>query len=247
MLENFGLSDCGSVRTNNEDFFLLEPEIGLYIVADGMGGAQAGEHASHLAAQEVRLHLANASIRSAETLLESIHEANRAVREAAAADSSLEGMGTTLIAALEVTSSQSDCANGSCDILIASVGDSRAYLYNGRDLESLTEDQTWVHEVGRHSGLSDDDLRNHPWRHVLTMAVGVGQQLRINTSPVRLKPGMTLLLSSDGLHGVVPLQEIASALDNPSATLEEQCATLVAKAKDGGGPDNITVVLLRSA
>src|SRR5712691_9036687 len=144
MIEAFGASDPGCVRSNNEDYYLLSPSLGLYLVADGMGGAQAGEHASKLAVETVwEAVYANGTPVDSEKLVKAFEEANRRVMEAAAADPSMEGMGTTLVAAAEVGS----------DLLIASVGDSRVYSYEKDKLLAVTEDQTWVNEVGRRLGL----------------------------------------------------------------------------------------------
>jgi len=118
MLESFALSDKGCVRTNNEDYCLIEPELGLYILADGMGGAKAGERASRLAVETVAERVLFAQTRDSQVLLSAVEEANRRVMEAAQNDSALEGMGTTLVAALEVDG----------QLNIASVGDSRAYV-----------------------------------------------------------------------------------------------------------------------
>ncbi|MBV9768211.1 MAG: serine/threonine-protein phosphatase, partial [Bryobacterales bacterium] len=202
MLEAFGLSDPGRVRQNNEDCYLISPEDHVYIVADGMGGAQAGEHASKLAVETVASIIQNAPAPDAETLFQAFREANLRVMNAAASDPQLEGMGTTLLAALE---------SGS-ELLIASVGDSRAYVYDGCDLTGITEDQTWINEVGRRLGIEEASLKSHPMRHVLTMAIGVSPELRVQSYAVRPRPGELFLLSSDGLHGVVEQREIADAL-----------------------------------
>ena len=193
MLEAFGLSDPGCVRQNNEDCYLISPEDHVYIVADGMGGAQAGEHASKLAVETVASVIQNASLPDAETLFQAFREANSRVMKAAASDPELEGMGTTLVAALE----------SGPELLIASVGDSRAYVYDGGELTTVTEDQTWVNEVGRRLGIDEASLKTHPMRHVLTMAIGVSPELRVHSYTVRPHPGELILISSDGLHGVV--------------------------------------------
>jgi serine/threonine protein phosphatase PrpC len=234
MIESFGLSDPGCVRRNNEDYYVLAPDIGLYVVADGMGGAQAGEHASKLAAETVLATVLESKLPAPETLLRSFEEANRRVLAAASTDVSLEGMGTTLVAALE---SQDE-------LLIASVGDSRAYVFENEELLVITEDQTWVHEVGRRLGLDEATLKTHPMRHVLTMAIGVSAQLRVHTYALKPTPGTQLLLCSDGLHGVVGEDTIYAALAN-SDDLPAKCRQLVEAAKNAGGPDNITTVLLR--
>jgi serine/threonine protein phosphatase PrpC len=234
MIESFGLSDAGCVRKNNEDYYVLAPDLGLYVVADGMGGAQAGEHASKLAAETVRETVLQADSPTPDTLLRAFEEANRQVLHAAAADTNLEGMGTTLVAAFESKN----------ELLIASVGDSRAYIYENGELLIITEDQTWVHEVGRRLGLDDATLKTHPMRHVLTMAIGVSAQLRVHTYALTPMHGTQLLLCSDGLHGVVSEDTILEALSTAD-DLEKKCHFLVESARQAGGPDNITTVLLR--
>ena len=235
MLEAFAISDPGCVRNNNEDYYLLSPQTGLYVVADGMGGAQAGEHASKLAVDTLADVVGHAGQNGAEMLARAFQEANNRVMSAAANDANLEGMGTTLVAALE---------SGS-EVLIASVGDSRAYVYQGGELIVITEDQTWVHEVGRRLGIDEMSLRTHPMRHVLTMAIGVSPELRVHSYALKPQPGDQILLSSDGLHGVVDAGVIAGALAG-NGDLQSKCQRLIDEAKQAGGPDNITVVLLRA-
>ena len=234
MIESFGLTNPGCVRKNNEDYYILAPEVGLYVVADGMGGAQAGEHASKLAAETVLETVMHAESPGPETLLKAFEEANRRVLQAASSDADLEGMGTTLVAVL-------DSAQG---VLVASVGDSRAYIYESDELLIITEDQTWVHEVGRRLGLDEATLKSHPMRHVLTMAIGVSSQLRVHTYVLKPLPGTQILLCSDGLHGVVGEDVIFGALSEPGE-LEAKCRFLIDSAKNAGGPDNITTILLR--
>jgi protein phosphatase len=236
MLEAFGASDPGCVRANNEDYYLVEPTIGLYVVADGMGGAQAGEHASKLATETLfEVVHRNSQPPGAGMLVQAFQEANQKVMEAAAADPALEGMGTTMVAALAKSG----------ELWIASVGDSRAYLYDEGELHAITEDQTWVNEVGRRLGIDEETLKNHPMRHVLTMAIGVSEQLRVLTYLVKPTPGMQVLLCSDGLHGVAVEEDLKHALGS-SASLEAKCEELIAAARDRGGPDNITAVLLKA-
>src|SRR5579863_1514378 len=234
MLEAFGLSDPGCVRQNNEDFYLIARS-GAYIVADGMGGAQAGEHASKLAVETVASFLENAPALDAETLFQAFREANTRVMKEAASHPELEGMGTTLVAALE----------SGPELLIDSVGDSRAYVYSGGQLTAITEDQTWVNEVGRKLGIDEASLRTHPMRHVLTMAIGVSPELRVHSYTLRPRPGELILLSSDGLHGVIDAGVIADKLSG-NGSLQAKCERLIDAAKQAGGPDNITVVLLQA-
>jgi protein phosphatase len=235
MLEAFGLSDPGCVRQNNEDCYLISPKDRLYIVADGMGGAQAGEHASKLAVETVASVIQNAPVPDGETLFQAFREANLRVMKASASDPELEGMGTTLVAALE----------SGPELVIASVGDSRAYVYDGGELTSVTEDQTWVNEVGRRLGIEEAALKTHPMRHVLTMAIGVSPEVRVHSYTVRPHPGELILLSSDGLHGVIEAGVIADKLSG-NGSLQAKCERLIDAAKQAGGPDNITVVLLQA-
>jgi len=238
MLEAFAMSDKGCVRGNNEDYCLIEPENGLYVLADGMGGAKAGEKASRLAVDTVAEIVHSAPHRDSQVLLTAVEEANRRVLMAAHNDPELEGMGTTLVAALDLSEGFS----------IASVGDSRAYLLDGGGLRVITDDQTWVNEVGRPLGLDEESLRNHPMRHVLTMAIGASAPLTVNYYSVPLETGAMVLLCSDGLHGVLELAQMEQILERGRlGALEDSCGELIAAAKDAGGPDNVTVVLVRKS
>jgi protein phosphatase len=237
MIEAAGVSDPGCVRNNNEDYFLSLPDLGLYLVADGMGGAQAGETASKLAADTVREVVEKADGKvDARMLVAAFEEANRRVIDQAAEDPSMDGMGTTLIAALEMGS----------DLIIVSVGDSRAYVHENGTLQVVTEDQTWVNEVGRRLGIDEESLKTHPMRHVLTMAIGVSENLRTHTYMVKPAPGSVILLCSDGLHGVAAESEMLSALEIQEP-LETKCKRLIEAARAQGGPDNITAVLLKTS
>ena len=239
MLEAFALSDQGCVRANNEDYCLIKPELGLYVLADGMGGAKAGERASQLAVDTVAEVVLEAQRRDSQVVLKAVEEANRRVLEAARSDPSLEGMGTTLVVALETEEG----------LFIASVGDSRAYLLDDSGFRPITDDQTWVNEIGRPLGLDEDSLRNHPMRHVLTMAIGANAPLTVNYYCVPLEVGALVLISSDGLHGVLDADRIEQIVrGGPYAwTLEETCRRLIEAAKQAGGPDNITVILARKS
>ena len=242
MLEAYGLSDPGCVRENNEDYFISDSASGIFILADGMGGANAGEYASHLGAESLYEFLLKTSAddaasnpNSQDSLEKAFAGANEAVRQAAKDNPDLEGMGTTLIVARKVDGRQFE---------IGSVGDSRAYLSSKGVLSLITEDQTWVAEVGPRLGLSDEALRKHPMRHVLTMAVGTAQDLRVFFKSLELSTGDQVLLCSDGLHGVLDEKILQQALDSQK-TLPEKCHYLVEAAKKEGGPDNVTVVLIQ--
>lgn len=244
MLEAFGISDPGCVRPNNEDYFISDSESGIFILADGMGGANAGEFASRLSAETLYQYLLHRLLQAGQSdgevdgvsvLEQGFLETNWAVRKAALTDPSLQGMGTTLLAVQDA---------GAGSVHISSVGDSRAYIFSQGKLVLLTQDQTWVAEVGARLGLSEDVLKKHPMRHVLTMAVGSTDQLRVFSSVVRVYPGDQILLCSDGLHGVLSENILQDTLDSKQ-TLPDKCHYLVEAAKNNGGPDNVTVVLIQ--
>jgi len=237
MLEATAMTDKGCVRSNNEDYCRIDPDLGLFVLADGMGGAKAGEHASRLAVDTVAETVQEANRRDSQVLLTAVEAANRRVLQAAHSDPSLEGMGTTLVAALEVDPGLS----------IASVGDSRAYLLDDDGFRVITDDQTWVNEVGRPLGLDEESLRNHPMRHVLTMAIGASAPLTVNYYSVPLKSCALVMICSDGLHGVIDAANLERILRAgvDGTPLEEAARQLIEAAKEAGGPDNITVVLIR--
>jgi protein phosphatase len=238
MLEAFGTSDPGCVRQNNEDAFLVVPETGLYLVADGMGGAAAGETASRIATETLREILEEESVEGMNPtkLITAFHEANRRIKAASAVDSKLDGMGTTLVAAVKAGD----------QLLIASVGDSRAYRFAAGKLTQVTEDQSWVNDIGRRLGLPEETLKIHPMRHVLTMALGVSEQLKVNSYAVAIEPDSLVLICSDGLYNVVTDAEMGDIL-NSGGSLERRGKLLIDTARAHGAPDNVTVVLVRQA
>jgi len=233
--EAYGLTDTGCIRSNNEDCFRIVPELGLYLLADGMGGAKAGERASELAVETVAAVFRESGQRNSQVLLKAIETANRRIIEVARNDSKLEGMGTTLVAALDIGD----------ELLIASVGDSRAYLLENGFFRPITEDQSWVNEVGRPLGLDEATLRVHPMRNVLTMAIGASQNLVVNCYSIGWNPGSVALLSSDGLHGVVRGDVLESIVRGGKDLLETMCKECIDDARQAGAPDNVTAVILR--
>lgn len=246
MLDSASLSDVGSVRANNEDYCRTLPQLGLFVLADGMGGARAGERAAKLAVETVIEIVESSSSRNAGVLLKAVEDANRRVFDEASGDPELEGMGTTLVAAMVVPNMEESHAEPGPLVAIASVGDSRAYLCDAAGLRAITEDQTWVEEVGRPLGLDEQSLRRHPMRHVLTMALGVNVPVSIRYYMVRLRPGSLMLLSSDGLHGVLEGHVIEKILRDSSKSLQDRCQALVDQTHAAGSPDNVTVVLIQA-
>lgn len=238
MFEAFGLSDQGCVRPNNEDYFIADASAGIFVLADGMGGEQAGERASRLSAEMIYQYLLEASEAPDHsgigTMERGFRAVNEAVRHAAQENAELQGMGTTLVVARVVDEDR---------LQIGSVGDSRAYLISGGLLSLLTEDQTWVREIGGPLGLTEDELRRHPMKHVLTMAIGTPQELQIQSSTAQMKVGDQVLLCSDGLHGVVA-SDVLQDIVNLELPASGKCHRLVDAAKELGAPDNVTVVLV---
>ena len=236
MIRSFGISHVGQVRTNNEDSFAERPEMGLFAVADGMGGAQAGERASRITVETLVEKVRSAGLDAgSEELVEAVRQANRDVRSHAESSPEFAGMGTTVVAVLTADSRTS----------VVNVGDSRLYLFRGGNLELVTSDHSWVNEVGRGLGLNDEQLRSHPYRNVLTRAVGAEPELEVQLIELDLQLGDVLLLCSDGLHGVAEESVLAEILSR-SGTLEEKGNALVNAVLERGAPDNVTALLLEA-
>ncbi len=235
MIRSYGMSHVGQVRTNNEDSFLERPEIGLFAVADGMGGAQAGERASQIAIDALLELARNNGEQPLDELVRAVERANDSVRSEALSHPELTGMGTTVVATLVLPPKA----------YVANVGDSRVYLRSGSDLYCITTDHSWVNEVGRGLGLSEDQLRTHPYRNVLTKAVGAEEAVEVQRVEVEFGPGDLLLLCSDGLHGVAGEQVLIEILGRP-ISLEEKCRALIQAVLDRGAPDNVTAVLVEN-
>lgn len=235
-------TDTGLRRPGNEDACLIRRDLGLVVVADGMGGHAAGEVASRLAVDEVAASLERAGIATAtaedgrRALLAAFLAANRAVHEAAAANPEYRGMGTTLTAVV--------LRPGAREAWLAHVGDSRAYLLRRGRLVRLTRDHTWVQEQVERGHLSPREARTHPAASVLTRAVGTLPEVAVDDAVVPLAPGDVLLLCTDGLTNVVRDRAIAGVLSR-GGHAGELAAELVELANRGGGPDNITAAVIR--
>jgi PPM family protein phosphatase len=222
------LTDTGRRRRHNEDAYVCEPP--LFAVADGMGGAQAGELASNLAAAALRDEGSRGG--GEERVDELIQEANRRVYERQTQDSSATGMGTTMTVAL--------VEDG--HVAIGHVGDSRAYLIRDRRLEQLTEDHSLVAELVRSGKLSPEEAEGHPQRSVITRALGTDPDVDVDTFSVETKPGDLFLLCSDGLTAMVDDETILREVERNRSDLTAASKALVKAANKGGGDDNITVV-----
>ncbi len=235
--QSAALSDVGRRRKANEDSFAMAPELGLYLVADGMGGHKAGQVASELAVDSAVAAVGatdGAPVSLTQRLAESVSAANREIFAQARSCPELRGMGTTLVAAL----------TGEGCIALAHVGDSRAYLIRGGGIRLLTQDHSVVGDLVRSREITEQDARTHPHRHVLTRALGVRSTVEADFSELSTSAGDTFVLCSDGLTGRVQDHEIGKiVLTAPS--LEDACKRLVGTANERGGEDNITVVIIR--
>jgi len=237
MFDSCGASHAGKVRANNEDCFDSVPDLGFFVVADGLGGAAAGERASALTVKTLVEEVRNAEeAPTAGAVAQAIELANKRIRWEAENDPCLEGMGCTVTAAIARRDR----------VEVVNAGDSRAYRFSGGKLEQLTADHTWVNAIAEASGLSEAELRNHPRRHVLTKAVGAEYSVAPDTVVSEFKLGEILLLCSDGLHGVTSPDIIASTLAR-DGSLQDKAQWLIDATLKLGAPDNVTVMLVRHA
>lgn len=226
-----GVSDTGRRRLRNEDAFICEPP--LFAVADGMGGARAGEIAAGLAA--AALEEAGAETRGAEGVIELIAEANRRIWERSLTDPETAGMGTTVTAALV------DSAAGT--VAIGHVGDSRAYLLRGGSIEQLTTDHSLVAELVESGILTPEEAERHPQRSAITRALGTEPTVDVDAFTIAAQPGDVFLLCSDGLSIMVTDEDVAAAIDAAERDPARAAEALVTAANARGGEDNVTVVL----
>ena len=229
-------TDIGK-RIHNEDSFLTPEKSDfplLFAVADGMGGHAAGAVASnllidHLSGLDQSIDVKNAL----EQLRVAIEHANLKVYEEAEQDRSLRGMGTTLVAALLLGS----------NYIAANIGDSRMYCFDGDSLQAVTTDHSLVEQLVLAGAITREEARVHPQRNIITRAVGVSPVVDVDLFELDWKAGDILMLCSDGLHGALEEEELIDVLSS-GQTLEEMCDSLVQRALDNGGTDNITVILI---
>jgi serine/threonine protein phosphatase PrpC len=222
-------SDTGRKRRRNEDSYVVAPP--LFAVADGMGGAQAGEVASKLAAAALE-ETDPATLSGPERLVSLIQEANRRVYERASSDPATSGMGTTMTVAVVEDSG----------VTIGHVGDSRAYLVREGKLEQLTEDHSLVNELLKSGKLSPQEAEIHPQRSVITRAVGTDPDVDVDAFVVDANEGDIFLLCSDGLTDMVGDDDILDTVERHRDDLDRVTKALVSEANRGGGEDNITVI-----
>ena len=246
-ITSFGGTDTGKNRANNEDAYLLNDELGLYAVADGVGGSEGGEVASRMAVETLAASMPDllgdkdrtppaGLVRAVDPALSALQLAitltNRTIRQARAETPALAGMGTTLTTLL---------LRGK-HAFIAHVGDSRAYLLRSGEFTQLTNDHSLVGEQVRHGVITREQARTSPYRHVITRALGIDEEVTIDLEKHPLLRGDRLLLCTDGLTEMVDDAEISGVLGG--ADPREAVRKLIDAANRGGGVDNITAVVV---
>lgn len=250
MFEAYGQTDVGRRRKLNEDNFLVDPQVNLFAVCDGMGGHNAGEVASKIAIETLHSFIQKSLEETDITwpygyeqelsadgnrLKTALKLANRKVFSAADNREEYSGMGTTAVAAL---------VNG--DVMtVGSAGDSRCYLLRGGQLQQLTRDDSWVSAAWAEGILNAEEIERHPLKNVITKAVGAKDTIEIEVGEHKLQNGDLALICSDGLHAMISDEEILRVLSAHSASLQEAAAKLIEAANEAGGKDNISVVLIR--
>ncbi|WP_426416303.1 Stp1/IreP family PP2C-type Ser/Thr phosphatase [Aestuariirhabdus sp. LZHN29] len=227
-------TDPGKQRSNNEDCYLCKDDLGLWLVADGMGGHNCGEVASRIAVDTIAQAIADST-----PLADSIHQAHEAIRKQSQLNSQQEGMGTTLVALQDKGSEYS----------IGWVGDSRIYRWNPvrvPSMQQLSRDHSYVQELLENGSISQQEAENHPQRNIITQSLGCPLDvLRVDSDSLEWLAGDTLLLCSDGLNDELSDEEIQSLLEQPIPP-QRLADDLVEAALARGGRDNITVVIIRA-
>ena len=238
MLRSYALTDIGQKRQLNQDFiYLSEKPIGnlpnVFIVADGMGGHNAGDYASRLAVETVVQEIGISFEKSPVKILNNaIGRANEQLRKRAREDRKLSGMGTTIVAAT--------CLGRYLEV--ANVGDSRLYVISD-EIRQITQDHSLVEEMVRMGGLDKETARNHPDKNIITRAVGARPDVEVDFFDVELQTGDMVLLCSDGLTNMVEDETICRILKG-DGDLEDRVEELTRTANQNGGKDNISVILI---
>jgi protein phosphatase len=238
-MQYFGLSNKGMVRGNNEDFYHVpnnEQDIKMFIVADGMGGENAGEIASCLAVSGAAVHIKEHfdELNDVPLLLrQALNNANKAVYQTSKSDKTYESMGTTMV-----------CAIVKDDIVyVANVGDSRCYIISDEGIEQISVDHSFVQEMIDKGLLDADEAKNHLNKNLITRAIGVERFVNIDVFSKKWKKSDKILLASDGLTGMIEASEIYKIISN-SVSCEDAVKALIDSANNAGGRDNITAVLV---
>jgi len=235
-LRSCAISDVGRKRQKNEDSYLINDELQLFIVADGMGGHAGGEYASRIAITTIEERFKTAtedSLGKPETLIAgAIQEAGNHIVNKAEEDRALRGMGTTVVA-LHIAEKKA---------YLGHVGDSRAYLFRDGVLEQLTEDHSLVNEQVKSGLISEEEAKTHQFKNIITRSLGVTPEVEVDTITKKLKAGDAVLLCSDGLSNLLEMAEMEKELRDRETVLAAKF--MVDLANKRGGDDNITLVLV---
>lgn len=231
-------TDIGKIRENNEDYFFVDKQMGLFIIADGMGGHQGGEVASKIGVEAITSCIKGAMKSNndnvAHIIYQAIKEANKMIYTRALSDPNLNGMGTTIVLALKHMNT----------FHIAHVGDSRAYLLREGKLSQLTQDHSLITELLKTGEITEDEVHKHHLRHVLSKVLGVKEMVEPDNMTMILKKRDYFLLCSDGLTNMLKDAEIKNIILNES-NLQKNCEGLIFAANEKGGKDNITAILMQ--
>lgn len=233
-----GLSDTGLVRSVNQDAYYIDPEGRFFILADGMGGHAGGQEASWIAAQVVQSYLTehwDSTEKTPDLLHEAFRKANQAILQDQRDHPERADMGTTAVALLFRNDKQPWCAH---------IGDSRLYRLRDAKLQQITEDHTWVAKALKAGVLNREQASYHPWRHMLSQCLGREDLGEVEIQPLEVESGDRFLLCSDGLTEELSDSAIATILQLPFDDGNKVATALVEAAKDRGGKDNITVVVV---
>lgn len=243
-------SDVGRVRKNNEDAFLADPALGIFAVADGMGGHASGEVASRMAVDSLRESIARAGkekdpslsedrtavlFSPANELVNSIRLANQRIYKFSQEKREYQGMGTTIVGVYFSPSSP----------IVANVGDSRLYKLHGQAIEQVTEDHSLVWQQYKQGLIAKEALSSSSYKNIVTRALGIQPTVDVDVKDLEIQPGDSLILCTDGLSDLVRDEEMLGAVNGASGDLHRACSDLMNLANLRGGKDNITILLIR--
>ena len=238
-MEAYALTDTGRVRSMNQDYIYASPEkVGflpdLFLVADGMGGHNAGDYASSHAVQTLVDEIQkDADFNPIKVIRHAIETANTEILESARRDEALRGMGTTMVVATIVGHY----------LYVANVGDSRLYIIQGK-IRQVTKDHSLVEEMIRIGEIKREEARNHPDKNIITRALGAEKTIDVDFFDMRLEPGSTILMCSDGLSNMVEDKKMEEIILNSDEDITWKGNTLIQEANNNGGKDNIAIILI---
>lgn len=236
----YAKTDVGSKRAVNQDYmYCSENSVGsfrnLFIVADGMGGHKAGDYASKLCVEQMVQSIEKSGHKTPVSMFEeAVDAANGAVYSESQEHEEYEGMGTTLVA----------CTMQEDTLYVANIGDSRLYLLRDDDIMQITEDHSLVEEMVKQGNITESEARVHPQKNIITRAVGIDQSVQADFFEVEIYPDDIIMLCSDGLSNMIEDEDMEYIVKH-SKSLQDAGETLVARANENGGSDNITVVLAK--